>query len=384
MQFPVELYAKIIDGAEIKEHRSLRLANKFLYNLVTPKAFRTIRVSGTVEGAQRFSQLRDSRLAQHVKIVEFHQDTTDWDEEPGKCICLFSNFHLKMRFADEETRAAVFAAFSSLEKFSALDCLTIRFSPHFIQDNSWDPDEPPSCQRQLQCGLIQALVYSSVPPSLISLNLINMMGHSDPAFQRLFNIMGRLNSLVLSSISEIDYELSYCDEPFLKFWGIDIPTGILKPSETLTSLSLRSDQWPGSFIFESQNPVFPNLTHVSFNTILFTEEGIEAFLLRHSTLTHVELEDCPLSLGENDAARARKWFQVYGTLEASLKQLRVFMQFRVDYNGIRVEGGSYVTFLAGHGYRHEEIPEIPSIIQLDMIPRQRFMAAVKARNKLEV
>ncbi|KAJ7572242.1 hypothetical protein C8J56DRAFT_43397 [Mycena floridula] len=378
MTFPIELYSRIIMCVEDDicplnftkvDICSLRLANKMCNELASPAAFRKIRLLSDPRGLYHLSKIQASpNIAKLVRSVEFHYEDIGPDGDRDG------------RITDSEVLNQVDVVFGNLAKLTTLESLSLAFYDEYDDNDGYDFTGV-SLGHQFQSGVLGHIILNSIPPSLSSLSLINLMSDKTPLYthEGFVRLVSQLKTLIVWTISS-----EYTDE-FTQFWEISVPKGILSESPNLTTLSLRGDSktWPDSFRYTAQAPIFPNLINLALKAIIFAQNGLEAFILCHKeSLTHLELHDCPMSFGEDPLPARRQWHMVYQAFEDGLSRLLSFDQRPQDFDG-KLRGENYVTGEEGEydtfNFEMEDDDMFYEILRQDREALTQFKAAVASR-----
>ncbi|TFY81552.1 hypothetical protein EWM64_g2460 [Hericium alpestre] len=333
---------------------NLRAANTALHGIVTPRAFRHVRVTNSKQSADAFAGiLRSKSLVRNIQQVVLQDKDADDDgtkrgtqddgHSAGSVDGATSSADSEPVTVDryegavDETINALRAAFAMLSNLPNLRTLRLIFCPTL--PNDWDSDFIPELEEQpdefrLQLAVLEAVAEHSDRLSLRSLSIINVFAFHNELFERP-SFAALFKSVTALRVDGVSDTISVCacfSVPFCQFWGDTLPQCFLQPvnASGLESLTLTSDQDmaapPDSALTEVH---FPALKSLSLTNFLFCDLSfrIEEFLLRHKdSLEYLELRGSKIVLpdwaDEPTELWAQKWSR-FSTEFASLKDLVV-------------------------------------------------------------
>lgn len=332
---------------------NVRLVNKTLCVLATPRAFQRAPVKNTMRSVQGFHALLSSQIiARNIQEVAF-RDVRESARETG--VRKLGPSKIKPD-GERAIRDILTSAFSKLHELPKLETLTITFSPHVRSSLSSTFLERP-LSSLTQVAILRAFTSLANPLSLKSLTIDNLIAsHSDihdhPAFIATFNKLAYLRITILSNIGT--YVGTLYQETLSNFWSTTMQRRILAPSSAsyLTCLSLHSDHEFGILPqFTFSELCYPLLDTLSIRGAFFADSvGIEDFIVRHrGTLRSLELRFCKIYC--DDDVPDRFWSQVWSRFAKELDRLTVFKAEEemdmVEMPGYMIR---YAYFDAGVGY----------------------------------
>ncbi|KAI0060717.1 hypothetical protein BV25DRAFT_924586 [Artomyces pyxidatus] len=406
---PTELLKMIVDEVPTEELGNIRAASQTFCALATPRLFRTLRVTSTLESADSLANVvRSPEVAPYVKEVVFCNRgaaadgrvvPVEGDPRPGDI--------------DSAIIDALGDAFSLIHELPSLRSLTLTF---------WHPDWPhqPAATAAtadddeggidgymfLPKEILTAITDSSemLSQKLRALTINNLMAYNDPSqyttqFGRLF---ANLESVRLTVVSSNDP--SFIDDMeeaiWDNFWSDFISGTVLRsledlPSGSLTSLTLHNPH----HLYEP--PVFVPWSDVtlpllsSLSLLGFDFEGIpylEDFIVRHAgTLVRLELLHCVMETDREphmdeamlaqliEDSEHRSWVSVWDTLALEMTVLMELVVEDAPFDGPYEPGPDAPLVVR---YREAQIPHHPLSFDdedEDVRALDRFRAVVKSR-----
>lgn len=254
-----------------------------------------------------------------------------------------------------------------MARFTRLSALTLGFSSLFFEEYS---HQNPSEELILQRQILQTIAENALPPSLLSLSLLNIVPLPDgvfrsDSFHRFMAIPEKVTVSVNPGHAGADRDCYAC---FKQFMREEFSPHLLEPaSHSLTSLTLINTSYTLWFAGPPfQDLYFPHLARLSLDRFLL--KSVDDFIVRHkATLTQLHLEECAMEAAE-DYTPLQTWSAFWTALwEAPV--LLVFLEVWPD-EGIYVSESP-----DGSGLEEVEDYELPE----DSDALQHMRALVKAR-----
>ncbi|KAI0065717.1 hypothetical protein BV25DRAFT_1913164 [Artomyces pyxidatus] len=316
---PLELLQYIAGYASTNDLYAFRAASKTFCAVATPRVFRALRCTSTSRSTEGIVGILGS-VYLHAYVEEFVY--ADWYVTWGNG----SPSLTPPQEQEAQVQGNLSQAIPLLRSLPALHTISLSFSLYFEEETSAYIEEP-SPGLQLQYAIFNALAALPRIPTLRTLILDNITPFPNEVFTDagFLAFLQGLTHLRISTASDTQLEGAVFQDPIVKFYTETLPPLLRAPIDTLTSLSLHSDQDVGSAPGLSFADIhYPHLTHLSLQSVLFEDgTGAEAFILAHAaTLTALTLTFCRIAFSEDDDEPDRTWADVYRALSEGLVNLR--------------------------------------------------------------
>ncbi|KAJ7876582.1 hypothetical protein B0H13DRAFT_1893635 [Mycena leptocephala] len=350
---------------------NLRLVSKTLHSVATPLAFRVVVVNDSVKSAEAVSFLQgcDESVTSLHHLIGTHKDGT------------FGEAGREDKVSGQVGREALRAVFNSLAKFPNLENLRLDFHNAYDEDLDVGDDnipENPSHFLLLQIELFAALA-ADPPPSLISLTLNNVIAipHNIYAQENFHSVFRHLQNLDISVLSDVYYEGSHCQEPFVEFWSESV-LDMIRSATTVSALTIRSDQPQPPLSLE--DTFLPHLASLTLHQLELASV-VDFVVLHKATLARLELHECSVN-GGPDCEFPSPWHAFLTVFESELGALCNFVVENKEWDPDDCEVDrdprfKYMREDIGFGYTHWE-KEVPGEDQ-DLCSLESLMAVVKSR-----
>ncbi|KAJ7581333.1 hypothetical protein C8J56DRAFT_959758 [Mycena floridula] len=263
---PLELLLEIVSQLDHgNDLLNMRAVSSSLCTLVTPIAFRSIRIKSRLAAAKGLTELKSSVLAKHVHHVEFCDDGLYETERSS---------HV------EETLLlnALSTAFSDISSFTDLERMTLNFFD--FAGGERDAGSRP-LPLQVQWDVIGAVTGQQLPSGLRSMAFFNLFClhnpriYSNPLFHA---ILGRLEELEISVVSSIFKAEDSVVDDISDFWIGGLGYEMLVHSGALTSLTITNIPRPLDGVADIgvgfPKPTFPHLTKLTLVGTPVAVEGV--------------------------------------------------------------------------------------------------------------
>lgn len=390
---PAEVLIGFVEASEHGDRRTLRRINSEWKSLATPLAFESLVLEDTKESVANMVRLLRSRLANWAKTLEYRIR----DQSP----VAFANTGLIQVGQQDQVAKTIYKLLSGLRTlFPLLESFHVRLfagpyhDPLHVPVSRDDFSNGVSKYVVQQFSVLDALsVVGETPPQpLKTLSLHNLLPCPEPSMmeESFKRLVESLEDLTLS----VHRARSLDNQDFWEaFWQEYLPEYVLAPAQSLTSLSITSDQpvgseWPG-IDFSILN--FPALRRLKLGGFCFdTSSRLEDFIIKHqATLTSLVLDSCPMHTGDDfrNKTPRRKWSQVFVRFDEELTGL-TYVRVMCKYLwGLCVEDSprtemalTYETSTSGYGYNRGE-SVAAAVERDDGKALKRFYATVDARRR---
>ncbi|KAH9911834.1 uncharacterized protein B0H18DRAFT_1058557 [Fomitopsis serialis] len=392
---PAEVLIGFVEASEHGDRRTLRTINKEWKSLATSLAFESLVLKNTRKSVANMLLLLRNRLAKWAKTLEYRLI----DRSPVAS----ANAGLIQVGQQDQVAKTIYQIISELGSlFPLLESFHVCLFAGPYNDPLHIPVSPDDVSNGVSkyvmhhFNILDALstIGETPPRHLKTLSLHNLLPCPEPSMmeENFKRLMEPLEDLTLSvhrarSLDNQDY--------WEVFWQEYLPDYVLAPAQSLTSLSMTSDQpvgsvWPG---IDFSVLHFPALRRLKLGGFCFdTSSHLEDFIIKHqNTLTSLVLDSCPMHTGDDfqNKTPRRKWSQVFARFDEGLTELTYVRVMCKDLPvwGLYLEDSprtemalTYEISTTGYGYIRGE-PVAAAVEKDDDRALEKFYATVDARRR---
>ncbi|KAF9484094.1 hypothetical protein BDN70DRAFT_989880 [Pholiota conissans] len=320
---PTELKGVIAEhlqkGTRPKKNLSaFRLVSKDFAYAAAPSLFRSLKLSRHIESHKSIANVLDNRpnFVNYVKNFSVVVSTLR---------------HSHHRDSIENSTSII----SRLNLFSALETMCLRFPDDFDDEDGYQSEV-----QKLQNMIFEEL--ANLSPKLNALRKLEIHGLITQPNKGLRNAGFRsflrdIADLHIGVVSHVETrEELVRNTAYREFWDKDIVPFLTAPTD-LTSFTLISDFrdgiiGPNYAVWDSMN--WPKLRTLVVQGFIFNDKdaslainGLEAFILRHTSLTYLNLKDCLLNVNIPQVPKIRTWVDVFTGFQDGLVNLQKFTTY---------------------------------------------------------